>query len=138
MPDNRAESLLNEVGQLLAEDTDYPLEGTLLYAALDHNVVAPSIYKDLGDRVLYRDPDLNRLGPALLRLWEAEDADKRWAEIEYVVRDGRFKASFTYRDEIDPDEEPLDRRRRIVARHFGDKPVVYPPAPDDDPSWFTL
>jgi hypothetical protein len=24
----------------------------------------------------------------------------------------------------------MDRRRRIVARHFGDKPLVYPPEPE--------
>lgn len=139
MPNDKIERLLDEIGSLLAEDTDYPLEGTLLYAVLDRNFVAPSIFKDLGNHVLYRDPDLDRLGSALLRLWEAEDPDKRWAEIEYVVRGRRFEADFTYADEIDPEEEPLDRRDRVVARHFGDKPIVYPPPPpDDDPFWFDL
>jgi len=123
--------LLNEIGQLLAEDADYPLEGTLLYAEVDWGYVAPSIFKDVGDRIVYRDPDLDRLGDALLDLWKAQESEKRWTEIEYVIRDGKFHASFTYPDEIDPDEGMLDRRRRIVAKHFGDKPTVYPPSPDD-------
>ena len=132
MPNDRIEHMLNEIGRLLAEDAAYPLDETLLSAVLDTNYVAPSIFKDRGDHILYRAPDLDRLGEALLDLWEAEDADKRWTEIEYVVRGGRFEATYTYADEIDADEEPLDRRRRIVAQNFGDKPIVYPPPPSED------
>ena len=51
MPDDKTDRLLNEIGQLLAEDSDYPLNGTLLYAELDRSFVAPSIFKDLGDHV---------------------------------------------------------------------------------------
>lgn len=125
------ESLLNEIGQLLAEDKDYPLDGTLLYAELDYNYVRPSIFKDRGGDVLYRDPDLDRLGGALLDLWNATDPANRWTEIEYIVRDGKFLVSFTYADDIDPNEDPLDRRDRIVERHFGSKPIVYPPMPSN-------
>lgn len=128
---DRTQYLLNEIGQLLAEDTDFPLDGTLLYAELDKNFVSPSIFKDLGDHVLYRDPDLDRLGDALLDLWEEQGSDKRWAEIEYVIRNGKFHASFTYADEIEPEERSFERRDAIVAKHFGNKPIVYPPMPDD-------
>ena len=131
MTNDKTARLLNEIGQLLAEDADYPLEGTLLYAEVDWGYVAPSIFKDVGDHILYRDPDLDRLGNALLDLWKAQESDKRWTEIEYVIRDGKFHASFTYPDEIDPDEGMLERRRRIVAKHFAGKPIVYPPKPDD-------
>lgn len=131
MPSDDIERMLNEIGQLLAQDRAYPLDGTLLYAELADNLVRPSIFKDRGQNVLYRDPDLDRLGSVLLDLWYAEDPHKRWTEIEYVVRGREFDVSFTYADEIDPEEEPLDRRDRIVAKHFGTKPIVYPPPPDD-------
>jgi hypothetical protein len=131
MPRDETERLLNEIGLLLAEDKDYPLDGTLLHAELDRNFVAPSIYKDLGDRVLYLDPDVERLGGALLDLWEAQDSSRRWSEIEYLVRGKEFQATFNYPEDIDPEEEPLDRRDRIVAKYFGEKPIVYPPPPDD-------
>lgn len=131
MPTDRTQHLLNEIGQLLAEDTDFPLDGTLLYAELDRNFVAPSIFKDLGDHVLYRDPDLDRLGDALLDLWEEQPTGKRWAEIEYVVRNGKFEASFTYPDEIETEERSFERRDAVVAKHFGNKPIAYPPMPDD-------
>src|SRR5690242_18217742 len=110
MPNARTEHLLKEIGQLLAEDTAYPLDGTLLYAELDTNYVAPSIYKDRGDHILYRSPDLDRLGDALLDLWALEDPDKRWIEIEYVIRQSKFDATFIYPDEIDPKEDRWDRR----------------------------
>jgi hypothetical protein len=130
-----SERLLVEIGQLLAEDREYPLDGTLLYAKLDRNWVAPSIFKDRGKDVLYRWPDLRDLGDALLDLWEAQETDDRWAEMEYIVRNGKFEVTYTYPDEIDPEEEPMDRRDRVVRRHFGDKPIVYPPWPSDDDSF---
>ena len=129
MPNAATERLLNEIGGLLAEDTAYPLDGTLLYAEVDRAMVGPSIFKNLGNQILYRRPDLDRLGGALLDLWEAQDGDDRWAEMEYLVRDGRFHVTYTYPDQINPEEEPLDRRTRIVRAHFGDKPIVYPPWP---------
>ncbi|WP_253190341.1 hypothetical protein [Sphingomonas sp. LM7] len=132
MKKNRTEELLDLIGQLLAEDTEYPLEGTLLHAEVERASVGPSIFKNLGNHILYRDPDLDRLGDALLDLWYAQEGEKRWAEIEYIVRNGRFEATFVYPEEIDPDEEPLDRRTRIVARYFGDKPIVYPPWEEHD------
>lgn len=138
MPSNEIERLLNKIGELLAEDTEYPLDGTLLYAELDRNMVAPSIFKNRGNHVLYRWPDLDRLGDALLDLWEAEAPDKRWTEIEYVIRGDTFDVAFTYSEEIDPEEDRFDRRKRIVARYFGDKPIVYSPMPDDDGEQFDL
>ena len=104
MAGDSTERLLSEIGQLLAEDHAYPLDGTLLYAELDHNFVRPSIFKDRGQNVLYRGPDLNRLGPALLDLWYAEEPNKRWKGIEYVVRGKEFDVTFTYANEIDPEE----------------------------------
>lgn len=132
MASSESERLLVEIGRLLAEDDAYPLDGTLLYAKLDYNVVGPSIFKELGNQILYRRPDLDRLGDALLDLWDAQDTDDRWAEIEYVIRDGRFDVTYTYPDEIDPEEDSNERRERVVRRHFGDKPIVYPPPPLED------
>ncbi len=132
MADANFEELLTEVGQLLAEDSEYPLEDTLLHAIVHRAFVSPSIYKNLDDHILNRDPDLDRLGDALLDLWEAQEGDERWEEIHYVVRSGRFEAIFVYPEEIDADEEPIDRRERIVPQYFGNKPIIYPPDHEDD------
>lgn len=128
------ERLLVEIGHLLEEDHEYPLDGTLLHAELDRNWVAPSVFKDRGKDILYRELEPARLNDALLDLWEAQDTGDRWAEIEYVIRGDKFEVTYTYADEIDPEEDPLDRRDRIVWRHFGKKPIVYPPE-QPDPDW---
>lgn len=132
MASDDSERLLVEIGQLLAEDTEYHLNGTLLYSQLAHWSVATAIFKERGNHVLYRWPDPDRLDYALLELWEAQDTDDRWAEIEYVIRDGTFDVTYTFPEDIDPDEDTFVRRDRIVQRHFGDKPIVYPPLPMDD------
>lgn len=132
MANDRTELLLNEIGQLLTENAPRPLDATLLYAELDRNFVSIAIFMDRGSEVHYRDDAPERLTFALLELWEAEDPDNRWKEIEYVLRDGRFEVSFNYADEIEPDEDSFRRRDSIVADHFGDKPIVYPPPPSEE------
>ncbi|OYY71702.1 hypothetical protein [Sphingomonas sp. 28-63-12] len=126
MENDDTEKLLNEIGQLLAEDIEFPINNTLLYAELDYGMVSPSIFKDIGNQILYRIPDLDAFSEVLLDLWDEQPEGRRWAEMEYLVRDGKFDAVFVYPDEIDPDEDPMDRRTRIVRRYFGDKPIVYP------------
>ena len=126
------ESLLNEVGQVLARDTAYPLDGTFLYVEAEWQMVDMSIFKDLGDHLLYREPSDLRTGSmdgldyVLLELWEAEAPDKRWASMQYRIEGGAFEASFTY-EPFDPEESMLDRRERVLQQRYGNKRIDYPP-----------
>ena len=132
MADDESEKLLNEIGQLLTKDREYPLEPTLLYAQLDRNVVGESIFKELGNQILYRRPVIEGLPYALLDLWEAQESDDRWMEMEYLLRDGKFGVAYFYPDEINPKEDVVERRARAIRRYFGEKPIVYPPWPPED------
>ena len=132
MINNVTETLLVEIGQLLRLDAEYADENTLLYAQVDHNMTGEAIFKELGNQILYRRRTPRRLLYALLELWNDQPDADRWSEMEYVVRDGRFEVTYTYPDEIDPQEDELDRRDRIVRKHFGVKPIVYPPWPPTD------
>jgi hypothetical protein len=114
------------VGDVLARDTSYPLEGTFLYTEAASQMVDMSIFKDLGDNLLFRWP-MNGLGGVLLELWEAADPKKRWAAMQYWIEGGKFTASFTYPEEIDPNERTMDRRERILQQRYGNKKIVYPP-----------
>lgn len=127
-----AESTLDEIGQILGKDTEYPIDGTLLYAQVERNVVSASIFKDLGNHVLYRWECQFELTDPLLSLWESQSSTSRWVEMEYLVKGGRFSATYTYPEEIDPTEDELHRRDRIVRKYFGGKPIVYPPMPPAD------
>lgn len=132
MAESESEILLNEIGCLLMEDADYPWEPTLLYAQVDQDMIGQSIFKDLGSELLYRHPVNKRLPDALLDLWEAQDGKNRWSELEYLLCDGRFEVAYFYPDEIDPEEDVIERRERALLRHFGEKPIAYPPWPPED------
>jgi hypothetical protein len=129
MQNDEAGPILARIGEILSRDTIYPLENTLLYAEVEPGVVSQSIFKDGGANIIYRWILSPTLTDALMDLWEVEDSKKRWAEMEYVIHDGTFHAHFTYPDEIDKKEDHFERRDRIVKRHFGDRPIVYPPLP---------
>jgi hypothetical protein len=116
---------LNEIGNLLAMDTDYPLNGTFLYVEADWGWVDISIFKDLGENLLWRDAT-QELSDALLELWESEVPDKRWTSMMYRIEGDNFTASFTH-DPLDPNVSTIDRREVILQERYNNKQVVYPP-----------
>ncbi len=137
MANDETQRLLDEIGRLLAEETGQSLASILLYAQLDVNVVGTDIFMDGSDRVEYSWSG-DRLTYPLLDLWEEEEPAKRWTEMEYVLCNGKFAVTFVYPGQFDPEENFFERRKRVVARHFGDKPIVYPPMPDYDVQQFNL
>lgn len=120
-------ALLNEVGNVLARDTSYPLDGTFLYVEVDWGMVGMSIFKDLDGCLLWRAP-MDGLTDVLLELWEAEAPEKRWASMQYRIADGKFEASFTH-ELIDPKVTTINRRAGILQERYGNKQIVYPPLP---------
>lgn len=132
MAETKSEQLLKRIGELLQQDDEYPSEPALLYAQVDRNMTGQSIFKDLGNQILFRWPLDERLTYTLLELWEAQDGRDCWSELEYVLHRGSFKVAYFYPDEIDKREDVTDRRERALQRHFGDKPIVYPPLPLED------
>ncbi len=127
MANNKTTDLLTEIGQILAEDDQYPLDGTLLYAEIEDNSVGQVIFKNRSNHILYRKFNPDRLIDALLELWELSEPGKRWSEIEYVVEDGQFRATYIYPDMIPPDTYSIDRQDGIARKYFGEKPILYPP-----------
>lgn len=138
MTNDRYESILGEIPNCLALDTEYPLNDTLVYAQAGRNWVEASIFKDLGDRIVWRDPGLDEIFETVKELWNAQTEKPRWRFIEYFVKDGRFTVTYTYPDELPPEDEiPLFRREEIIRRYFGDKPIIYP-QPDDEPDGYPI
>lgn len=135
LANQETERLLGRIGQMLAADPFYPIENTLLQAGVDPEMISPSIYKDGGDYVMYRRPDLDRWSDVLLELWHAQEGPARWSEIEYFFRDGRFEVAYVYPDDPGRSEDMMERREQALRRYYGDKPVRYPPWEDDAPSY---
>ena len=90
-------------------------------------MIAPSVFKDLGDRLLYRWAS-DELCDTLSDRWYAEVPDKRWSTMQYRIAGGKFEASFTY-EPLDPEETTIDRRDGILQKRYGNKQIVYPPLP---------
>lgn len=57
--------------------------------------------------------------------------------MEYDVNDGKFEANYRYPEEVDVEVFDIDSGRREAALkvRYGDKPVVYPPIPEDAVEW---
>lgn len=113
-----------EIGRLVAEDVRADPEGTFLYAEAGDGWSAPSIFKDVGDRVVYREGS-DDLCLMLIDVWQAEQPGKRWAALHYTISNGRFDVSFFYAEEMNTEEDTIDRRDRVLRARFGDKPVDY-------------
>ncbi|MGI4879006.1 MAG: hypothetical protein ACRYG4_16130 [Janthinobacterium lividum] len=130
MENSKSEQLLNEIGILLARDIKYALDRTLLYAEVASGTVESSIFKDIGNTIVYRRSDIN-LWDCLLALWNEQQSNPPWVAIEYFIRGDRFEVMYTYAD--DPDwSDDFDYREKVVARYLGDKPIIYPKLPMDD------
>lgn len=116
--------LYAEIAALAAEDIRADPDGTFLYGQAGPGWVEVALFKDLGDRVVYREGSED-IFMIVLEAWEAEDADKKWAVMQMVLADGKFQADFLFEDDLDPDETEHDRRERILVARYGDKPVDY-------------
>lgn len=132
MATDETERLLIKIGQMLAEDTQYPLNRTLLHADVDPGMIGPSIFKDAGNHVVYRRLDLERWSDVLLDLWYAQDGPARWSEMEYFIRNGQFDVRYFYSDDPQLPEGFVEKRDDLIRRYYGGKPVLYPPWDDNE------
>ena len=123
--------LLAAIGDVLIEDVIGDPDGAFLYAEVQPGVVAVSIYKDVGDRVVFSHPS-SKLADRLSEAWEALDPDKRWTSISYIISGDRFSVEFEFPDELDPAEDHDDRRARRLQKKYGDKPIDYSAAWPDE------
>jgi len=120
--------LLSEIGQEISDAVGGDLDGVFFYIEVGEGWASPSIFKDEGDVVRFYDPIDPTLSEIVFDIWYSEpDEAKRWSVMEYVVKDGKFHASFKYPEEADVTERDSDRRDAALQARFGDKPVVYPP-----------
>jgi hypothetical protein len=118
-----------EIGEELAEIVGGNPDGVFLYAEAGDGWQAFGIFKLVGDEVLYFRPS-DELGDLIDAAWLAEEPEKRWAVMEYVVTGTKFSAEFKFPDEVDVESFDEDRRDIALKKRFGDKPVIYPPLPD--------
>jgi hypothetical protein len=127
---------LDTIGHLLAATFQGDgSDGVFLYAEVGDNWQETSIFKDIGNQVIYRFPS-EELCDALQSLWHLTAKDKKWTSISFAITDGKFDARFSYPDGIDPEESSFERSERMLVDRYGDKPIDYsePHGPDGKPN----
>lgn len=126
-------ALIDEIGEFLVSVAEGGKGDILLFAQLDYGVIGASIFVDKDNYLEYIDflEMDSRFSDAVFELWKAREKKRRWAEIEYFIHEGRFKIRYIYAEEIGDEPYSLERREAVLRRYFKDKPVVYPPPPDD-------
>jgi hypothetical protein len=115
---------LSEIGGLVAEDIREESDDTFLYAEAADNFVSAALFKDLGNRVICRQPSAELMSD-IRELWNAAEAGKKWTVLLYTIRGDKFDASFQYEDDLIPGEFETDRRPRVLAARYGDKPIDF-------------
>ncbi|MDG2534700.1 hypothetical protein P6144_13645 [Sphingomonas sp. HITSZ_GF] len=122
------EESLQKVGRLMAEAVGGDPEGAFLYAEVESGAFSWGLFIDRGEYVDYI-YDNTSIDDAVLSLWEAAASGKEWSGLAYAIVHGSLDAEFYYPDSWDEAEIYSDRRKRILADRYGDKPIKYPPPP---------
>jgi hypothetical protein len=122
-----------EVGGELAHLVDGDPDGTYLYVEAGNGWYEYGVFKDDGNSIRYIDPS-SELGELIWKALKTLEPNKRWAVMEYEIKGTKFSARFKFPDEIDVDSFDLNRRDIAVSKHFGDKPIIYPPITGAPPS----
>lgn len=117
--------ILNALAQHLQEILGSDPDGSFLYAEVDEEGYEVAIFHDHGDKITYYDAD-DELFDEVINLWDSALDHEKWAVLEYDVRGDQFYSNFTYADQLDPEEDSVERRQRLVNARYGDKPVIYP------------
>lgn len=118
------------IGEECAAIVGGKLDGLYLYAEAGEGYSGGGIFMDEGKVVRYYRPT-SELCDLVLQAWEAEEPEQRWELMEYEIKGASFDAKLIYPDEIDHELSISELRDFFLQRRFGDKPVIYPPIPDD-------
>ena len=106
-----------------------------LYLEIEEGSIGISVFKDEGNRLVWIEMDDNKLVDLLFDAWCAEKPDRRWASMEYQIKNNRFTTEFKFPDEVNVRDYSGAQREKVLRARFGDKPVYYPPWDEKDGGW---
>ena len=128
---DRLNELYSELGAAILERFGPGKHEILVYARAGDMWVGVSIYHNEGDRIAYSD-GVDDIADIVRDIWYAEPADKRWQEMQFDLNGAEFHAQNFFAEELNQLETYIVRRERAVKERFGDKPIYYPPWPDEE------
>ena len=130
MSDEKTTDLLNAIGNDIADIVKANPNNCYVYAEAADGMVEAGVFQDLGNSIIYYDPDDDLLDD-IQELWYSMEMINKWEGLHYDIQGGSFNARFDYADSSDREETSTDRRERALKDRFGDKPIIYPePGPE--------
>lgn len=124
MKNEIAAEILSDIAALAVRDIGSDSENIFLYAEAQRGVIAPSLFRDAGNRVMSYRPSSD-LTDRLFDVWEEAPEDRKWTALLLSIEGKRFDARFLYPDEFGADEIFGDRQESVLKAKFGDKPIDY-------------
>jgi len=124
------EDLFQEIGHEAMAIAGDDLAGRLLvYAEADEGVTSTNLlykHRDGNVRLVFSEP-LDDLVYELWERWKEQPGNEEWRVMSYLVdKDGKMTIDIQYPDDVDSEEEVVDRRPRAVKKYFGDVRVIQP------------
>lgn len=127
--------MLSRIGEEAGAIVGGNPDGLYLYVEVGDGWIEPNVYRDEGNAVRYFDPTLElcHLIATARETENPEDPASRWSVMEYEVHGTKFDAHFKFPDQVNVEKYDKNRRENALKKHFGDKPVIYPPMPEMTP-----
>lgn len=132
MNQDRQVELLNQLGMALKDDKRFSATGTLFICAVADMFISMSMFWDRGNHIVYNSPNYELFKDIMVELWELEVPNKRWLEMEYLLRGKEFEANFLYEEDIGDELLNPSRISDSARQYLGDKEIMYPDDLGDD------
>jgi len=119
-----------KIGCELAEILGGNPDNAFLYAEAGEGWCSYGVFKEEEGQIRYFDPSAE-LGDLIREAWLTQEAGKRWSVMEYEVKGTKFDVQFKYPDDVDVETFDENRREKALKKRYGDRPVIYPPIPEE-------
>jgi hypothetical protein len=117
----RSSDPLQQIAAALIDVFDGSADPLMLYAEVRDGVVAPSAFRARSPVDLVLKLPSSELANVVETFWRSGTASipaRSWAAMTLVVREGEFKLSLTYPEQMNPEERVNHRRPRVVETWF--------------------
>lgn len=112
-----------ELAQLIADSLRQDPNGSLMYAEVEEGSVASTIFKDVGNSILYRECSFELI-EKIYDIWDETDAHEKWRGIKYIIAAGKFSVEMIF-DLGDDEDGYIDRSRKIAMERFANLEIDY-------------
>jgi hypothetical protein len=112
---------LQRIGVALQEMCPPASKKSLLYAEIEEGVIGASVFfEDATGNVNFRfaSTELESVAYDLWDIGSEKIPARSWTAVEYTLTGNKLGVSFTYSEQFQANESEIERRPRVVERHF--------------------